>query len=296
MNFADVNAAVADFRHAVNTQVEKNVLKDIGTRGPAGAGDEAGFLRLVAWSYAFLYERGRIVIPYLLQLPGQDVVVVQRHSRTRKSVQTLRTWFFHGLDSESDRDLEIAKAASEWFLTHCKTTSPQKTGDWDRAFSALCEQVVHIAIHCTTLISDIAGDPERMELQFGALRLRIKRDWQAFEYDQFVEDAATRLGERIEAKGFRERRLADWRKFLATLPEDADLRAEMQRVIDGEVFLHFRSRLPITSEELIQTFALTPGKDVLFGLEMARHLDSIGIIGRELLVEQLSIALNRANE
>jgi hypothetical protein len=156
--------------------------------------------------------------------------------------------------------------------------------------------MTRVAVHCTDLVSDIAGDIERTELQFGALRLRLKRDWQAFEYDQFVEDAATRLGERIDAKGFRERRLADWRRFLATLPEDADLRAEMQRVIDGEVFLHFRSRLPITSEDLIETFALTPGKDVLFGLEMARHLHSIGMAEKEQILEQLSIALNKSSD
>ena len=229
MNFADVNAAVGDLRHAVNTQVEQNAFKDIGTRGPAGVADEAGFLRLVSWSYAFLYERGRIVIPFLLQVPGEQSIAAQDHTKTRKAVQTLRTWFFHGLDSDSDRDFEIGRAASGWFLAHCQTTSPQTASDWDKAFRYLCEQVRQIAVYCTVLISNIAGDSERAELQFGALRLRIKRDWQAFEYDKFVEDAATRLGERIEAKGFRERRLAEWRKFLVTLPEDADLRAEMQR-------------------------------------------------------------------
>ena len=292
MNFADVNAAVGDLRHAVNTQVEQNAFKDIGTRGPAGTADEAGFLRLVSWSYAFLYERGRIVIPFLLQLPGQDAVAAQEHIKTRKSVQTLRTWFFHGLDADSDRDFEIGRAASDWFLTHCKTTSPQKPGDWTKAFADMCEAVSQVAAHCTSLISDIAADTERAHLQFGALRLRIRRDWQAFEYDQFVEDAATRLGERIDAKGFRERRLGDWRKFVSTLPEDADLRAEMQRVIDGEVFVHFRSRLSITSEELIEAFALKPGQDVLFGLEMARHLNSIGVVDKTVLLEQLSIVLN----
>jgi hypothetical protein len=156
----------------------------------------------------------------------------------------------------------------------------------------MCEAVSQVAAHCTSLISDIAADTERAHLQFGALRLRIRRDWQAFEYDQFVEDAATRLGERIDAKGFRERRLGDWRKFVSTLPEDADLRAEMQRVIDGEVFVHFRSRLSITSEELIEAFALKPGQDVLFGLEMARHLNSIGVVDKTVLLEQLSIVLN----
>jgi hypothetical protein len=294
MNFADVNAAVGDLRHAVNTQVEQNAFKDIGTRGPAGAADEAGFLRLVSWSYAFLYERGRIVIPFLLQLSGQDAVAAQEHIKTRKAVQTLRTWFFHGLDADSDRDFEIGRAASDWFLTHCQTTSPQKPGDWTKAFVNMCEQVRQVAAHCTSLISTIAADSERAHLQFGALRLKIRRDWQAFEYDQFVEDAATRLGERIDAKGFRERRLADWRKFLLTLPDDADLKGEMQRVIEGEVFVHFRSRLPITSEELIETLALTPGKDVLFGLEMARHLNSIGVTDKDVLLKQLSNALNAA--
>jgi hypothetical protein len=296
MNFADVNAGVADLRHAVNTQVQKNAFKEIGTRGPAGTADEAGFLRLVAWSYAFLFERGRIVIPFLLQIPGKDPVTAESHNKTRKVVQTLRTWLFHTLDADSDQDLKTGRAASEWFLRRCQTTSPQKTADWNVAFDSLCQEITGLATYCTAMVSEIAGDSERAELQFGALRLRITREMQPFEYDQFVEDAATRLGEKINAKGFRERRLTDWRKFVTSLPDDADLKVEMQRIIDGEVFLHFRSRLPITSEELIHAFGLNSGKDVLFALEMSRHLNENGVISKESLLSELSGILTRAEE
>ncbi len=52
-------------------------------------------------------------------------------------------------------------------------------------------------------------------------------------------------------------------------------------VIDGEVFQHFRSKLPVTSEDLIETFGLKPGMDVLVALEMARYLNSTGIVKKE---------------
>lgn len=296
MNFADVNAGVIDLRHAVNTQVQSNAFREIGTRGPAGAEDEAGFLRLVAWSYAFLFERGRIIVPFLLQVPDQDTTKMEEHQTTRKHVQMLRTWLFHSLDADSERDLEIGKSASQWFLSRCGTTSPQKPADWQQAFSALCAQVTSFAVHCTGLVSKIARDPESAELQFGVLRLRLNRDWQAFQFDQIVEDAATRLGQKIDVKAFRARRLSEWRKFLAALPEDADLKVEMQRVIDSEVFAHFRSRLPVSSDELMQAFALPPGTDVLFALEMARYLSSLSVISKDSLMKQLSTALHKSEE
>ncbi len=296
MNFADVNAGVTDLRHAISTQVEPNALCEIGTRGPSGAGDEAGFLRLVAWSYAFLFERGRVIVPFLLKVADQEPSAMKEHKNTRKDVQMLRTWLFHSLDADSDRDLAIGKAASHWFLSRCKTTSPQKVTDWQLAFSKLCEQVTALAIHCTELVSKIAEDSETAELQFAALRLRLNRDWQGFQFDQLVEDAATRLGQPIDAKAFRERRLSEWRKFLAGLPEDVDLKREMQRVIEAEVFSHFRARLPVSAEDLMEAFSLEPGTDVIFALEMARHLSSIGNIAKDAVIKELSIVIVASKE
>ena len=42
-------------------------MGETGVGGPAGTADEAAFLRLTAWSFAILFEQGRITIPFLLQ-------------------------------------------------------------------------------------------------------------------------------------------------------------------------------------------------------------------------------------
>lgn len=286
MNFADLNAAVSDLRHACDTQIDPKALVEVGVRGPAGTADEAAFLRLTAWCYVLLYEAGRTSIPFLLQLslPGSDANRGEAHRTTRSLVQALRTWLFHSLTSNKDHDLAISKAVSQWFLTACRETSPHTIDQWESSFQRLCTDVFLLIRHCTTTISAIAAASEDREMLLSDLRRRLSREWPAHKFDAMIEDSASRLGETINAKAFRERRIADWRLFLAVLADDADIESEMERLIDGEVATHFRAILPISTRELMDSLDLQPGPRVKEAIDALRKVYESGLRGHHEII------------
>ena len=294
MTFADVQAGVTDLRHALQTQVDPAALKDIGVRGPAGRSDEAAFLRLTAWCFSFLFEEGRIVIPFLLQdgIGGGTKSEAARHRATRKTVQNLRTWFFHSLAATSKHDLAVGKAASVWFLATCKSTSPQTDAHWKECFEALCDDVARLARHCLQVISAIAASPDDTKTAFEDLQRRINREWAPFQFDSVVENAATRLGEKINARDFRDTRLDSWRKFVSALPDDVDISREVERLIDGEVANHFRALLPIPLRELTDELDLTPGVQVKHAVEVLRSLQDRGVSDRMIMLEAVRSELS----
>lgn len=294
MTFSDVLARVADLRHALQTQIDPAALKDIGVRGPAGRADEAAFLRLTAWCYSFLFEQGRIVIPFLLEdgISSSEKPEASRHRATRKAVRNLRTWFFHNLTAESKHDLEVSTAASEWFLAACGSTSPQGDDHWRTCFAVLSKDVVGLAQHCLKVVSSIAASADDTNLVFADLRLRINREWAPFQFDAVVESSAARLGEKINAREFRDRRLSSWRKFVSSLPDDVDISHEVERLIDGEVANHFRTLLPISLRELVDELDLAPGIQVKHAVEVLRSKQDRGVTNRGELLDAIRVELN----
>ncbi len=290
MNFADLNAAVTDFRHACSTQIDPLSLSEVGVRGPAGASDEAAFLRLTAWSYALLFECGRILIPFLLQvqLPGAANGNRRSHDETLRIVHALRTWLFHSLTPHKEHDITVSKIVSDWFLRVCNSTSPQTSRQWSSSFESLCMQVFELVRNCTVAVSEIATAGADSKWILDNLRLRLGRDWPAHQFDAIVDDAASRLGETINARALRERRIADWRKFLSTLPEDADLQREMERLIDAEVANHFNALLPLTTRELMEVLNLDPGPRVKTAIEALRRAHESGIRDRNELIATIA--------
>jgi hypothetical protein len=293
MNFAELHARASDLRHAFQTQVGPKAMGETGVRGPAGTADEAAFLRLTAWSFAILFEQGRITIPFLLQesLPNASAFEVKRHRETRAIIQSLRTWLFHSLTADNEHDLTISKAVSAWFLTTCGSTSPQKPSDWESCFRAQCAEVSELMTYCTTIISGIAAAREDAKMIFDDLRRRLLREWEPHQYDALIEDAATRMGETINARPLRDRHISEWRKYLASLTDDADCQREMERVIDGEVANHFRATLPLTARELMEGLQLEPGPAVKRAIELLRQLHDSGVRDKQKLLSGVAAGL-----
>jgi hypothetical protein len=105
-----------------------------------------------------------------------------------------------------------------------------------------------------------------------------------YQFDRVVEDAAARLGEKINARAFRDRHLPTWRTFLASLPDYADPIIELERLIDGQVADHFRSQLPIRTQEIMDALELEPGPDVKRAVEIVKRLFNSGVRNRDDLI------------
>ncbi len=277
MTFADLNVRYTDLRDGLRAQIGPDSISDVNIRPPSGDADEASFLWLTSWCFGLLFEAGRVSVPFLLGLQFPQLNDRERHNQARDTVQQLRTFQSHNLGFDDGHDLNIRKAVSDWFVQTCKGVYPTNPAQWRACFERLCTDVCGVLSYCTIVLSTISASEEDSKMICEDLRRRLNRNWRPHQFDLLVENAAARLGERINARSFRERRISDWRDYLMSLPEDLDPVPEMERLIDGEVANHFHLSLPIRTQELMETLRLDPGPEVKRALDLARRIFESGV-------------------
>ena len=287
MRFDEVNAEFVGLRNSLQAFVGEGALREITVLPPTGD-DEASFLRLTAWSYALIFEAGRIAIPYLLKLPASPSVSGTDADAARQLINDLRTLSFHNLGLQSERGVGLYRRTSLWFLENCGANPPSDSICWRACFERLCDAVGAVIAHCRSALEATLSDAESGAETIDDLQRRLDRDWPAHRFDQIVGDAALRIGQRLDARKFRERRLSAWRDFLEAIPEGDDPESQITRLIERDVLDHFESALPIDGRDLMDTLGLAPGPEVGEALRRARQLHRSGITDRAELLERLA--------
>lgn len=260
MNFDELNAEYGRLRENLLESVGENALGEITVQPPAGE-DEASFLRLTAWSYALIFEAGRVAIPYLLKLPASPSLSESDANSAQQMVNDLRTLSFHNLELQSSRNSAIYRRTSLWFTETCGANPPNDAVCWRACFERLCDMVGLIVARCKSTLEMALADAEGREHFIDDLRRRLDRNWSAHEFDKVVDDAATRIGQRIDVPKFRQRRLATWRDFLDAIPEGDDPEGQVTRLIERDVLDHFRSVLPIDGRDVMNVLGLHSGPE-----------------------------------
>lgn len=298
MSFAELNAAVVALTEGLRIHVDTNSIASVNTRPPASSDDEVGFLRLTTWSYSLIFEAGRTSIALLLSVPPANGASASqdRHRATVEAVQQLRTWLHHNLGFDSDRELSIRRAVSEWFIQACGATAPMTPDQWAKCFGRLCADVKAMVDHCLEVLSGIMRSVEDREQVLETWRCRLQRNWEAHRFDQLVADSASRLGESINARAFRERRLPEWKRFLESIPEQEDPVPKMERLIDLEVFNHVRAAPPFGAKDLMAELGLSPGPTVKEALRLLREGFEGGINAKPELLKYVRDRLELPQE
>ena len=287
MSFAGLNAAVTTLTEGLRIHVDRDLIASINTRPPASSDDEVGFLRITTWSYSLVFEAGRTSFSLLLAVPAidGDSSAQLRHRATMAAVQQLRTWLHHNMGFDSDRELDIRRAVSDWFLQSCGATAPMNRDQWAKCFSRLCNDVEALVNYCLEVLSSIMRSVEDRDQILATWRRRLQRDWAAHKFDQLISDSAARLGESINARALRERRLSDWKRYLESIPDGEDPVPKMERLIDSEVFNHLQSALPLGAKDLIVEFGLSPGPIVKAALQLVTEGFKSGVRGKTELLQ-----------
>jgi hypothetical protein len=295
MSFGNLNASYTELRDALRTNVSVEALGDLNIRPPSGDADEASFLRLTAWCFSLLFEVGRFSVPFLLALNVNAAIdnSSEGQKAVRQNVQRLRTFMYHNLGFEDDHDMTIRRQVSDWFVETCGSAFPTSQGHWSKCFKRLAEDVCSVVLHCSEKLSAVLSSPEDKDIICEDLRRRLKRALQPYEFDGLVEESAARLGQKINARVFRESRIAGWQVYLMAMPDDLDPKSELERMIDGQVADHFRSQLPIRTQEIMNALALDPGPDVGKAIEIARRIFSEGTTDKEDLLSKTQIEFDK---
>ena len=286
MKFTELNVELGALRNELRTFVSDDALGEISVQPPAGD-DEASFLRLIAWSYVLIFETGRVTIPYLLKLPTGICHTKLRPDSACDLVHDLRTWSFHNLGYTDEHSVRISKRVTRWFIDACGANPPRDRDGWRRCFERLCTEVGAILAYCRDGVELVlAGSEDGNDIACD-LRRRLDRNWPAYRFDMLVSDAATRIGQTIDAPKFRQSRLQRWRGFLETVPKDDDPEGQIVRLIERDVLDHFESVLPIDGNDIMGALGLESGPKVGEALSDARRIHRLGITDRGELLDHL---------
>ena len=272
MKFDVLNAAVVELRNSLRSFVGEAAIAEITVAPPAGNDDETSFLKLVSWSYALVFEAGRVSIPYLLQLPSGGRRPESDPISARGLVHDLRTWSFHNLGFLNDRDRAISKRVRRWFIQTCGACPPHSKRGWSMCFFALCSEMLAIVEHCQGAMTTVLLAPDDGEAATTDLRMRIDRAWPASEFHKLIGDAAVRLGITIDPRKFSEGRLANWRNYLECIPISSDPGGQMGRIMERDLLSHEEDVLPVDGRDVMSALNLDPGPQVGTALRRARDL------------------------
>lgn len=286
MTFAELNAVVTDLRLALRSFVGESALGEVTVRPPANDDTEASFMRLVSWSYALLFEVGRITVPFLLELPANNSDA-GRSKEALYLVHALRTWSSHNLGFDREHDVAISKRVQRWFLATCQSNPPCDDGCWQRCCRALCQEVGVVIFHCQGAVTSVLSAQDDGQSVIDNLHRRLERSWPAHEFDRLVGEAATRMGLRVDPRKFREPRLAKWRSFVECIADDDDPLVQLIRIIEQDLLDHTAKMLPINGIDVMDALALNPGPEVARALHKARDLHRAGVTDREELLKNL---------
>ena len=288
MKFSELNAEFSGLRNSLRVFVGEDALDEISVPLPYGE-DEASFLRLVAWSYVFAFEAGRVTVPYLLRLPSG----ASRHQTEPREaldlLHDLRTWSFHNLGFSDERNIETAKRVHRWFITNGEASPPNSVKGWQHCFEGLCIEVGSIVSHCKGAIELVLTGPEDGEDVIADMKRRLDRNWPAYRFDQLVGDAAARIGQKLDVPKFRQSRLGKWRGFLQTIPNDDDPQILLTRLIERDILDHFESVLPIDTHDVMDALDITPGPEVGSALRRARWFFDSGVRDPKQLLSRLKL-------
>ena len=283
MTFSALNVAVGDLRRSLTSFVGPNALAEVTVRPPVDGEGEISFLRLVAWSYVLIFEVGRISIPFLLRSFG----AYHGQQESMELIRALRTWSFHNLGLDSDRDLQLTRQVERWFLQTCGQSPPNDRTNWNACFDRACDLVGDVVQQCRQAVADVLSSGDGGAAVIEDLQHRIERSWAPHRFDLLMGDVATRLDIRVDVTRFRRSKLDAWRSFLLDLADDDDPVESMERLMERDLLEYVDGLLPISGRDIMMAFDLPPGPRVGSILRLARELFAAGTRNREHLLAAL---------
>jgi hypothetical protein len=249
------------------------VFDPVSLRIPRLEPAELGFLRSVAYLYVLYYEVGDVAVPYLLGLWDAFGLDGDRQMREhRELVRSLRTFLQHNLDPTSSTDRRTRETCQGWFTKHCHTPVPSSEDHWSACLhSILAEGACFLSV-MNECLRAIEADEGRDNI-LDQWRFHISRHHPPEEFDRIIEEAAADLGRSyIDAVRLRRRYYGQWTESLSYLSPDYDFRVEARRLVEHAMLVDISAGMPITGQDIIAEFGLTPGPKVGSLLARARLL------------------------
>lgn len=249
---------------------------------------ELGFLRAVAYLYSQYYEVGREGLPFVIEKLDLYHLDTDRGLRNHYGiVQQLRTFLYHNLNLDKERDASIREACEQWFHETCGARDPCGDAPWHQCVLRLMSEAAAFVSALLRVGELIAADDSRGELVRDWLN-RIERTHAPEAFDRVIAVTATDMGrEAVDVPRFRNRFYERWNQELASLRAGYDFEREARKLVERALLDAGTSVLPITGADIIQVFGIEPGPGIGEVLRVARQIYDLGPCNREVLLARL---------
>lgn len=240
MTFEDLKSQCVSLRSLLHDSVGRDVVQSVSVEEPKGPQDELHFVRLVAWSYVFLFEASQPALRHLTSLlRAADPADHARATSVFEVVNNLRTAHFHNLSPESKRDAHKQRQARIWLLR-----AGGEPPNWEKCCVVLSSDVAWAVGRIAARWSELLTNSDDSKSNVEDLNFTIVHEWPPHVFDSLVQDAADNLGiNGLDCVKYRQDRLEDWRKLVAFFPAQEDAKVAMAAAIQLELNRTFGSRM-----------------------------------------------------
>jgi len=246
MSFAEVHTLHLDFKRRLTSILGREVFPELTLTPPRGNSDELSFIRLVAWGYVLVFESGRGALSFLKNLPPLN----DPDGASLSHLHALRTWASHNLVLDKKRDIKTIQSATMWLLEKCGTGSPASAEEWQKCFYALASDLENLLRRAIGSCDCFDKREDRADL-IESFKKSLDRNWDAFVFDGFVEQAITKFGyQGISATDIRNANLDAWRKIVAVSSDDRSIERNLMIRVENDILALMSSSLSFTSDEL----------------------------------------------
>lgn len=249
---------------------------------------ELGFLRSIAYLYVTYRESGRVSVGYLSGVLG--AYGLDRDGKVSAhiaDVERLRTYLQHNLSPGNSGDLETIRVCEDWLTQRCGSRLPATESQWLMVLCALLREAVAAGAAFNRAVRAIEADESREEM-LKQWRFEFERFHGPEEFDRVVAEAASDMGyPYLDVVKFRKRFHERWQDKLKSLRTGYDFRQEARRLVEQSLISDAAIGLPLTGQDLLSEFAVSPGPVVREGLELAFQRFQQGPCGREELIVHL---------
>ncbi len=265
-----------------------SVFGELSLPMPKFTSAELGFLRTVSWLYVLYFEVGKVNVDFLRSRlsaygfdPGQ---ILDAHVET---VQRLRTFLQHNLDSTNPHSRQVKQDCEQWFRGKCKSPVPEDESHWRSCLIGVLQEATEFLKALRKCIRSIEQDDSREQ---------ILRDWSfrrsryhpPHEFDNLIGEVAADMGrDNLDAERLRKRFYDKWVKALDLLKGTYDFRMEARKLIEHVLLSESAPILPLTGDQIMQEFGIPPGPEVGLLLKHASILYNADPCPADVLIERL---------
>ena len=211
MTFAELKTACELLRQQLSETTGLDLVNVVSVDEPEELLNELHFVKLVLWSYAFLFEASQPATDHILSLmraanPEEYGVA----SRIKQSVNQHRTVKTHNLSPENKNDDYKRRQVDIWLATIGGDPI-----DWQACCLKLCEDVMLVVQNISKMWTTLTASEEDTENVVRDLIASVERYWPAHCFDRMLESATAEIGlEGLDCVAYRSSRLDNWRKIV----------------------------------------------------------------------------------